>query len=444
MPYFFYSLAYCFILLLMKILIDLDAFFCSAERTRDPRLKGIPIAVGGRGDQHIFSQTASSQHVSLANSGAFVPSIMQEHHKGGLKGIDYFTDPDGRVRGILTTASYEARALGVKTPMPIAEALRICPRLVILTPSFSLYHELSQKLRSFLEERIPVLEQFSIDEFFGDLGGWIEDQHIEAFIKNLQEEIFETFDLPVSIGAAQSKWIAKLASGMAKPYGTRVVYPHNHWNEIHHLPIGKFPGIGRRLQERFHLMQFHTLGDIMRAKPYFDAQVPSIRQLYKKVCGIDNEPINPPKERKSIGVSRTFDAVVNRAEIKRRLTILCRHLAYTIIQAGVNPTTFHLYVRYELRGRAKGHVQSNRLFSEGLLRSEILALFDKIDTLPTYHLISISISAGSFAHQMHKALNMLSFQEDQKEQSLTLSGAKIRKRYGLDMLKWGSEMSHTP
>ena len=426
----------------MKLLIDLDAFFVSAERTRNPRLNGIPVAVGGRGDQHIFSQEATRQHISLENSGAFVPSIMLEPASSpGAKGIDYFTDDNGKVRGILTTASYEARALGVKTPMPIAQALSICPSLVILTPSFSLYHDFSKRLRAFLEKRIPVLEQFSIDEFFCDLDGWIEDADIPSFIHNLKEEILEEFDLPVSIGAAQSKWIAKLASGQAKPFGTRVIWPQDHWEFIKNIPIEKFPGIGRRLQERFHLMQFQTLGDIVHAKPYFDQQTPSMRLLYQKICGTDRDPVKPPKERKSIGVSRTFDAVVSREEIKRRLTILCRDLAYTIIQAGVNPTQFHLYLRYELKGRAKGHVQTHRLFSEELLRKEIMRLFQEIDQLKTYHLISISISTGGFSHQTKQALDMFMIDEDKKRQALSLSGAKIRKKYGLDMLRWGNEMA---
>lgn len=427
---------------LMKILIDLDCFFVSAERTQNPELIGIPVAVGGRGDQHIFSAQNTRQSISLENSGAFVPSIMLQPQKPvSIKDRSYFTDPDGRIRGILTTASYEARNLGIKTPMPIGEALRICPELIILTPTFPLYHELSTRLRDFLQRRIPLIEQFSIDEFFGDLSGWVPDEEVPAFIEKLKEDIYDTFDLPVSIGAAPSKWIAKLASSQAKPFGTRTVYPKEHWHFVKDMPIGKFPGIGRKLQERFHSMQFHTLGDILNAQAYFNAQVPSIRELYRRIAGIDNDPVNPPKARKSIGVARTFDPIVNRDEIRRRLTILCRHLAFTILKSGVNPTHFHLYLRYELHGRAKGHVKVERLFSESLLREKILSLFDEIDQLRTYHLISISISTGHFSHQTKKALDMFTLHEDRKKVQLSHQSAKIRQKYGLDILKWGNELS---
>lgn len=425
----------------MKIHIDLDCFFVSAERTLNRRLMNRPVAVGGRGDQHIFSKEATRQSVSLENSGAFVPSVMCEmQNSSNIHDRSFFTDPDGRVRGILTTASYEARALGIKTPMPIAQALALVPDLILLTPTFSLYHRLSKTLRDFLEQRIPVLEQFSIDEFFGDLSGWIPDEEVPMFIHHLKEEIQEAMHLPVSIGAAQSKWTAKLATSSAKPFGTRTIYPSAHMAFITPMPIGKFPGIGRKLQHRFLAMQFHTLGDIISAKAYFFSQTPSMKQLWEKIAGIDNTPVTPPKARQSIGISRTFDPIISRAEIRRRITILCRHLAYTVVKADVNPTHFHLSIRYELRARAKGHTKNARLFTETLLRRSILELFDQIDTYKMYHIISLSISTGSFSHQTHKSLNMFHLQEDQKAQRLTKNSATMRQKYGLDILRWGNEL----
>ncbi len=420
----------------MKILIDLDCYFVSAERTRNPSLLGKCVAVGGRNDPHIFSNKLTRQSVSLQNSGAFVPSIILDH----VHDKNYFKDANGKIRGILTTASYEARAKGVKTPMPIAQALQLCPELIILPPSFKLYHELSQQLKVFLEKRIPVLEQSSIDEFFGDLGGWIEDEEVPAFIHHLKEEIMETFNLPLSIGAAHSKWIAKLATTMAKPFGTKMILPHQHYETVKNIPIGKFTGIGKKLQEKFHATQLNTLGDIIDAKGYFDKLTPSMQILWQRVNGTDNEIVKISKERKSIGVSRTFDAIVSRKEIQRRLTILCRHLAFTVLKAGVNPTSFHLYMRYELNGKAKGHVNTQRMFSEKLFKEEMVNLFKSIDVLNTHHMISISLSVGNFSHQSKKALDMFAFEDDAKDISLSEDTFELRQKYGVDIIRWGNEI----
>lgn len=424
----------------MKIHIDLDAFFAAAERTVNPCLHGIPIAVGGRGDQYIFSEQKSQQYVSTGSSGAFVSSIMMQSGDKSAQGIDYFTDPDGKVRGILTTASYEARRLGIKTPMPIAQALSICPTLTIVKPNFALYHGLSVALKTFLEERIPLLEQFSIDEFFGDLEGWIEEGEVKQFIEALKEEIFETFKLPVSIGAANSKWTAKMATTSCKPYGTKVVRTQDVMGFVSPLSIEKFPGIGRKLALNFHAMGFTTLGDIVRAKDYFMRQVPSMQALYFKVCGTDNEPINPPKERKSIGVSRTFDPVIDREEIQRRIAILSRHLSFTVQKYGFTPTTFNLTVRYEFDAKSSGSIKSNRLFSEKRFISEMMELFGKIDTYPTFFVKALSISVGGFMHQTKKPSSLLSLQEDKAIERFDQGLHKIRSKYGLDMLKWGNEI----
>ena len=122
-PYFHIYLPICFKLSLMKIHIDLDAFFVSAERTQDPSLCHKPVGIGGRGDQSIFASRSGHQSLQLENSGAFVGTFFQTYDAQG-DDMQKFTDPDGRIRGILTTASYEARAFGIHTGMSIKEALQ--------------------------------------------------------------------------------------------------------------------------------------------------------------------------------------------------------------------------------------------------------------------------------------------------------------------------------
>ncbi|KIM09206.1 MAG: hypothetical protein KU28_00760 [Sulfurovum sp. PC08-66] len=423
----------------MKIHIDLDAFFASAHRTVDRSLEGIPIAVGGRGDGHIFDPKSFQKALDMHAKGAFVPSILSSCNSFE-KELDYFKDPDGRVRGILTTASYEARRMGVKPPIPIAQALQICPTLRILRPDFGLYHRLSVALRHFLELRVPLLEQFSIDEFFGDVGGWIEDVDVPAFIHQLKIEIWEELHLPATIGAAPSKWTAKLLTDAAKPFGTKVLYAHEIERFVRPLPIEAFAGIGRKLAHRFHAMGFTTLGDIVDAKAYFMRQVPSMYALYKRVCGIDEEPLALPKGRQSIGVSRTMDPVVDREEILRRITILCRHISFAVMRQGFEPTEFSLVVHYEYGLKAKGEWRSPRAFAERRFIEAMRTLFSSIDAYPTTHIRFIGISAKAFAHQTRKPLSLLHYQEDNRGRLLENAMTQLRQKYGLDSLKWGVEM----
>ena len=183
----------------MFLHIDIDSFFVSAERSLDPSLKNISVAVGGRSNLEIFNKKRTNIRLMDENSGAFVTPVFYSDKEKSFR--SFFIDIiDGRekIRGIITTSSYEARASGVKTGMPIAHALRLCPELVVVPSHYLLYHQLSQKIYHFLQQRIPQLEQYSIDEFFGDLDGWIAEDEIDTFASLIKEGIYQEFDIPVS------------------------------------------------------------------------------------------------------------------------------------------------------------------------------------------------------------------------------------------------------
>lgn len=424
----------------MKIHIDLDCFFVSAERITDPSLKGKPVGVGGRSDQHIFSKKNTRQTMSLANNGAFVMSFFQDSPSSGHNDIKQFVDPDGRVRGILTTSSYEARAFGIKTGTTINEALQKCPHIIIKKPNMKLYQRLSHELHDFLRLRIPLLEQGSIDEFYGDLSGWIDDKDVPAFIKALRDEVQEKLRLPLSIGAAPSKYTAKLATNAAKPFGVKTVFKEEVDTFIHNIPIEKFPGIGKKTRDRLHSYGLQTLGDIQNAKELFLHQTKSTWDLYLRVCGIDNTPIEKEHIRKSIGISRTFDPIRDREEVLRRLTILSRHLSFAIMRMEVIPTTFHLGISYEMGIKGKSNITENRLFSEKFFKDLCQNLFLQADTSPSLRIIRISISTSAFTTHSHRALSLIDYEEDKKQYVLTQKTKRLREKYGLDTLRWGSEI----
>ena len=316
----------------MKIHIDLDCFFVSAERTIDPTLKGKPVGIGGRGDTKIFSHEKSRQFLNLKNTGAFVPAYFFEHQSTKDNDLKRFIDPDGRIRGMLTTTSYEARAYGIKTGSTIREALQLCPEIIIKQPNMQLYQELSYRLKVFLQERIPGMEQGSIDEFYGDLDGWVEDRDVPQVIDELKHEAMEVLELPLSIGAAYSKFTAKMATTVAKPFGTRVIYPHEVDAFIKEKPISDFPGIGRKTAATLLARGITTLGDIQSHPDIFLHSTKSKKDLYERVCGIDKTPLQQERERKSIGISRTFDPEIDRRELKRRVIILSRHLSHALVR----------------------------------------------------------------------------------------------------------------
>ena len=205
----------------MFLHIDIDSFFVSAERSRDPSLRGIPVAVGGRSNLEIFDPKRTHLRLMDRNEGAFVAPVFYGGRKRSFE-EKFVEDHEGRkkIRGIVTTSSYEARERGVRTGMPLAQALKLCPELIMIPGDLLFYHRISHAISRFLTRRIPRIEQFSIDEFFGDLSGWIPPEDSESFARKLQAELFERFRIPVSIGIAPSKWTAKLATGSAKPYGS--------------------------------------------------------------------------------------------------------------------------------------------------------------------------------------------------------------------------------
>jgi len=421
----------------MMLHLDLDCFFAAAHRIDAPQLHGIPIAVGGRSNLSIFERKKAPRYLS-AIEGVFTSSILSSNE--GKSFEEYFVDPDGRVRGIITTASYEARAYGVKTAMSVAEALRHCPHLKVLPPDYPLYHELSRQLRVILEQEIPSVEQFSIDEFFGDVSGWISDRKIESFALKIKEKVHKELQLPISIGASRSKWIAKLATEYAKPHGIKVIYPNEVDYFIKDIPIEKFPGIGRGYQERLSGRGIRTLGDIKAKKTLFYSWGKPGKQLYNRICGIDEEGISVSHAKKSIALGRSFDPENDRNEIRRRIMILCRHLAFLVYKGGHMPTHYALKIRYEYRSTSKDFINSNRLFSELYCKEVMLRLFERIDIHPSHAIIQLNLMLSKFAEGRGVTIDLLHYEPDQKASKLTDSMQKLRERFGIDIIKSGGEL----
>ena len=422
----------------MFIHIDIDSFFVSAERSVNPSLKGKPVAVGGRSNLEIFSRKRTHIRLMDDNSGAFVAPVFYSDHEKNFK--EKFIDIiDGRekIRGIITTSSYEARAFGVKTAMPIAQALQLCPQMIVVPSHYLLYHKLSHQIHAFVSSKIPTVEQFSIDEFFGDLSGWVKNEDAVAFAKQLQADLLKQFDIPVSIGLAPSKWIAKLATESAKPYGVFLVTDTQTY--IQNIPISKFPGIGRKLQEKLYAKGIKTLGEIATHRKLFEGWGKSGTQLYHRILGSSTEGINTKEGRKSIGISRTFDPIDDPEEIHRRIMIMARHICYIVMQLEVTPTLYYLKINYPYGTKVKQSRRVERLFTEQLYKETLTEIFDQI-VRTDLSTIKLTLNVSDFTTQHPRTLSLLEHDQDLKERALTEKIHEVRQKFGLDVIRTANEL----
>jgi DNA polymerase-4 len=422
----------------MFLHIDIDCFFASAERSFNAKLKNIPIAVGSRSNLEIFNPKRLNTKIINNNSGAFVAPVFYSDKKRDFE--SYFVDDiDGvkKIRGIITTASYEARAFGVKTAMSISQALSLCPHLLVLPSNYPLYHKLSFDIHRYIASQIPKVEQFSIDEFFGQTDGWIAKDDVYEFAKDLQYSIKKKFDIPVSIGISKAKWISKLATKYAKPYG---VYEVNDIDRfIQDIPISMFPGIGKGFERRLNKYYIKTLGEIKQNKKLLYSWKKPGRVLYHRVTGTCNEGIEPKSDRKSIGISRTFDAIYDSSEVKRRVMIMARHVAYIVSSIGVNPSSIYLKIKYEHNQRVKSTKTINRIFSESVLKHELGVMYDEI-ALRYMGAIKLSVSVSNFIEYQHKTLSLLDIHSDRLNQKIDKSLYMLREKFGLDIIKTANEL----
>jgi DNA polymerase-4 len=286
--------------------LDLDCFFVSVERIYDPSLIGKPVMVGGT--------------------------------------------PEGR--GVVASASYEARKFGVRSAMPTRQALTLCPRLICVRGSYERYGEISSRLRRRLQELAPVVEQASIDEFYLDFTGCekLYNNDLPALMHTLQRLVWDEFQLPCSIGLATSKMLSKIAASAAKPNGVRVVPPGTERGFLAPLAIDVIPGIGAKTGERLRLAGFKTVSDI-QTKTIDSLRVSlgnMAEEMYRLACGGGAVTLTPEHDRKSIGREETFSRDRSGiATLEPELFRLTESVCGTLRSFGSLARTVTLKLRYK-------------------------------------------------------------------------------------------------
>ena len=261
----------------MKLIfhVDMDSFFSAVEVRENPELSGLPVIVGG-------------------------PKAGEEKAVEG---------PDKRIRGVVSTCSYEAREYGVHSAMPISQACKLCPDAKFLPVNMPLYKRVSRELMGILRKHADKIEQVSIDEAFLDVSTKVHDWNsAREYARMIKREILEKEGLTCSVGIAPNKTIAKIASDFVKPDGLTVVEEENAREFLTPLPVKKIPGVGPKTEEMLRQMGIEQVGQLASC----DVQklVSKLgkygKRLHLIANGIDESEVEEEWERKSLSRERTF------------------------------------------------------------------------------------------------------------------------------------------
>lgn len=294
----------------------------------------------------VDDRTATILHVDMDAFFASVELLNHPEHRG--KPVIVAHDS---VRSVVTAATYEARKFGVNSAMPLAIAKKRCPQAIILPPHFERYQHYSRIVMKLCEELTPHVERLGIDEAFLDVAGATKaiGSPIEV-ARLLRERVFEETGLRCSVGAASTKFVAKLASSRAKPDGLLVVPESETVAFLHPLPVASLWGVGATTEAVLRGNNIHTIGSLAHASRETLEKlvgVASATKLHNLSWGIDPRTVQPPAEEKSIGHEVTFETDVTDPEIIRREILrLAGMVAARLRRAGLEGRTVALKLRF--------------------------------------------------------------------------------------------------
>lgn len=284
--------------------VDMDAFFAAVELRRHPELTGKPVVIGGRGDP--------------------------------------------TQRGVVSTASYEARRYGIHSAMPLRTAYRLCPEAVFLPVDYEAYAQVSATIKALLRALTPILEDVGIDEAFADISAI--DQPSEVIAQEIKDRIKTLTGLTCSIGIAPNKLLAKIASDLQKPDGLTILEEADIPTRIWPLPARKIPGVGPKTEAYLKRMGVETIGQLAAVplEQMVERFGPAHGQyLYEASRGIDESPLVTHWEPKSSGREVTFQQdIASRQVLVRTLITLMREVAETIKEEGYRGRSVTVKIRF--------------------------------------------------------------------------------------------------
>ena len=378
--------------------VDMDAFFVSVELLTRPDLKGKAVIVGGDRDQ----------------------------------------------RGVVTSASYEARKYGVHSAMALRTAAKLCPHAIFLPGHHELYSEWSDRVATVLAKFSPVVEMASIDEAYIDLSG-TERMHGPplAAAHKLLRDITAATSLPCSGGLASTRLVAKIASDQAKPRGLVWVAPGSEPQFLAPLPVRRIPGIGKVTDAALQDLSIQTIEQLQ------DLSIEKLEAtfgrwgtaLYRKARGIDSFEFFLDAEPKSVSHNQTFGEDTNdRALLESTLSYLCQKGAKRMREAGLYARTVTLTVRYaNFKTITRSHTLPEPFDVDTIFMETIRALFRQAwDGKAMLRLVGVALT--SFTSESGQ-LDLLDAHRREKLQRLAKTTDKLRDKFGFTKVQFGGSLT---
>jgi DNA polymerase-4 len=376
--------------------VDMDAFFAAIEQLDNPELRGKPVLVGG--------------------------------------------SPEGR--GVVSTASYEARPFGCHSAMPMAQALRLCPQAIVVPPRIERYAEVSRRVFEILEQFTPLVEPVSIDEGFLDVTG---SQRLfgsaEQIARELKRRIHTETGLTASVGVAPNKFLAKLASDLEKPDGLVIVAPDRVQEFLEPLPIERLWGVGKATLKRFEARHMRTFGDVgrMSLDELRHEMGEAGEHFYHLVRGEDERPVVPDREAKSISHEQTFatdvtdhdhlrGVLLNQTEdVARRLR---RHeLLARTVTVKIRRHDFHTITRRATLEAPTDHTD--------IIWHAAAELFERWVAAGIQPVRLLGMGVSQLLNREGQQLGLFGQEDARRRQTLDRTLDEIRERFGRDSISRG-------
>jgi DNA polymerase-4 len=305
--------------------LDMDAFFASVELLRYPELRGKAVVVGGRNDHQPIEQPDGTRRFARLR--------------------------DYAGRGVVTTSTYEARALGVFSGMGLMKSAQLAPEAILLPANFDAYRDCSRKFKAAVASIAPKIEDRGIDEIYIDLGDLPEETR--SLARRIKQAVFDATGLTCSIGITQNKLLSKICSDLEKPNGITVLAMDEIPTRIWPLPAKKINGIGPKSAEKLARLGINTIGELAVTPVEFLVSCFGRATgvwLHQAAHGIDDRPIVTQSAPKSISRESTFErdlhAKADRSELSAIFTSLCMRVADDLKRKGYASQTIGIKLRY--------------------------------------------------------------------------------------------------
>ncbi|MGQ8937290.1 DNA polymerase IV [Bacillus licheniformis] len=378
--------------------IDMNSFYASVEMAYDPSLKGRPLAIAGNAKER---------------------------------------------KGIVVTCSYEARARGVKPPMPLWEAKRLCPELIVKPPNFDRYRSSSREMFQVLREYTDLVEPVSIDEGYMDLTDTPYRNRACETAKEIQERLQKELLLPSSIGIAPNKFLAKMASDMKKPLGITILRKREVPRILWPMDISEMYGVGRKTAEKLKTLEIEKIGDLAAADEYALKRLLGINgpRLKRRANGIDTGEVNPDRiyEFKSVGNSSTLPHdSTDEKELFGLIDKLSISVSDRLKRKEVMAAKVFIMIRFaDWTNITRSKTLLNPTDSKDEIAKESKALFRQHWHGSPVRLLGVTGTDLVNRKEAVKQLDLFSFHEDAKDEPIQKVMAELNEKYGTDLIKKG-------